>query len=84
MLSSVALSVFWIHTPLCVITVITNIPQSISTPANHTIHNLILCTSLAGPFLLITALLLHMLVVSLMAFTNVLVHVVMKTLRANL
>lgn len=58
--------------------------QLTSTPANDTIHDLILSGSLASPFLLITAFLPHVLVVSLMAFTKILAHIVVKTLRANL
>ena len=58
--------------------------QLISTPANDTIHDLILSGSLASPLLLITAFLPYVLVVSLMAFTEILAHIVVKTLRANL
>lgn len=58
--------------------------QLTSTPANDTIHDLILSGSLASPFLLITAFLPYVLVVSLMAFTKILAHIVVKTLRANL
>ena len=58
--------------------------KSISTPANHAIYDLILSSSLAGAFLLITALLPHMLVISLMAFTEVWVCIMVKSLGANL
>ena len=84
MLSSVALDASPVRTPLGIITVCSNIPQPISTPTNHTIYDLILCGSVAGPFLLITALLPHMLVVALMAFAEIWAHIVVKTLRANL
>ena len=62
----------------------TDIAQPISAPTNHTIYDLIFCGSLAGPFLLITTFLSHMFVVSLMAFTKILAHIVVKTLRTNL
>ncbi len=62
----------------------TDMPQPISTSANHTIHDLVLCGSLACPFLLITALLPHMLVVPLMAFTEIWVAVMVETFGANL
>ena len=78
---SVLCAVF--HTTLCIITVMIDTLYSISTPANHAVQNFILCGSLASPLLLITALLFHMLIISLMAFTAVLVHVVVQTFRTN-
>ena len=58
-------------TPICGIQAHDVHFQVSSAAADHAIHNLILCGSLTGPFLLITALLPHMFIISLMTFTKV-------------
>ena len=58
-------------------------PTETSASPNNSIHNLIFHRSFACSFLLIAALLSHVLVVSLMAFAEVSADVVVKTLRAN-
>ena len=72
-----------VHALRCITTICIDISQRISTSANHTIYDLIFSSSFAGAFLLITALLSHMLVISLMAFAGVLVYIVVKSLGAN-
>ena len=84
MLPAIALDASPAGTPLGIITVCNYVLQPVSTPTNYTIYDPILCCSVTGPFLLITALLPHMLVVSLMAFAEIWAHIVVKTLRANL
>ena len=70
--------------PVCALrhitTICTDISQPILTSANHAIYDLIFSSSLAGAFLLIAALLPHVLVVSLMAFTEVWVCIMVKSL----
>ena len=57
-----------------------DILQPMLTAADDTIHDRIFRGSLASLFLLITTLLPHMLVISLVAFAEILAQVIMKTL----
>ena len=84
MVSSSALPFCPVRALRCMTTIGNGISHPISTSANHAIYDLILISSFAGAFLLITTLLPHMLVISLMAFTEVLVYIMVKSLRANL
>ena len=84
MVSLLALFTDLVCMPSFVATVCTEISQPILTTTNHTIYDLILSGSLAGPFFLITALLPHMFVISLVTFTKILAHIVVKTFRADL
>ena len=84
MLPAIALDASPAGTPLGIITVCNYVLQPVSPPTNYTIYDPILCGSVAGVSLTITALLPHMLVVSLMAFAEIWAHIVVKTLQANL
>ena len=64
--------------------ILLGISHGVSASSNNSMYNLIFHRSIACSFLLIAALLSHVLVVSLMTFAEVLVDVVVKTLRANL